>query len=65
MLGLLTEKYSREVLHPRDAALPECLGLEEEPAEDHAELLLVAVSTVRNRSFGTFIPALLRYFRHA
>lgn len=34
-------------------------------AEDHAELSLVAVSTVRNRSFGSFIPALLRYFRHA
>lgn len=34
-------------------------------AKDHAELSLVAVSTVRNRSFGSFIPALLRYFRHA
>lgn len=65
--GLLTERGSREVLPPEDARLPACLGLAgftppEQSPRNHRELL---PAKLRNRSLGSFILALLRYFRHA
>lgn len=67
--GLLTETAGRCYPHRMPVFLRAwdwlASPLQNSLPRNHAELLLARVSKVRNRSLGSFIPALLRYFRHS